>query len=129
MIPSLIQKESLQVILTDIGVGTSIFHIVVWPPHASPFPRVHLRFRLWPLCSPLSMVIYSFCSLNIRSRFQTKSWSTLFSSSPFGSHDRSFDPSVVVEEPSSLFQTSAMGTSSFNITAFPRLVSFGAPCF
>ena len=47
---------------------------VVGPPHASPFLGVHLRFRFWPLCFPLSVVIYSFCSLSIRSRFRTKSW-------------------------------------------------------
>ena len=82
----------------------SFFIFAVWPLHASPFPGVHLRFRLWPLCSPLSVVIYSFCSLSIRSRFRTKSWSIIFSSSSFGSHDCSFDPSVVDEEPASLFQ-------------------------
>ena len=96
------------------------FIFAVWPPHASPFPGVHLRFRLWPLCFPLSVVIYSFCSLSIRSRFRTKSWSIIFSSSPFGSHDRSFDPSVVDEEPAL-----AMGTFSFGIVVFPKFASFG----
>ena len=99
---------------------------VVWPPYASPFPRFHLCFRLWPLCSPLSVVIYSFCSLSIRSRFQIKSWSTIFSSSPFGSHDRSFDPSMVDEEP-----VLAMCTFSFGIVVFPKFAFFGvsSSCF
>ena len=102
------------------------FIFAVWPPHASPFPGVHLRFRLWSLCSSLSVVIYSFCSLSIRFRFQTKSWSTIFSSSPFGSHDRSFDPSVVDEEPAL-----AMGTFSFSIVVFSKFASFGvsSSCF
>ena len=92
---------------------------VVWPPHASPFPGVYFRFKLSPLCSPLSVVIYSFCLLSIRSKFRTKSWSTFFSSSVFGSHDRSFDPSVVDEE-----LTLAMGTFSFGIIAFSKFASF-----
>ena len=120
MIPSLIQKKthksSWLILMSVLPFSISI----IWPPHVSPFLGVHLRFKLWPLCSPLSVVIYSFCSLNIRSRFLTKSWSTLFSSSPFGSHDRSFDPSVVNEEPAL-----AMGSFSFGIVAFPKFVSFG----
>ena len=39
-------KENLQVILTDTNAITSVFRITVWPPHASSFPGVHLRFRL-----------------------------------------------------------------------------------
>ena len=65
-------------------------------------------------------MIYSFCSLSICSRFRIKSWSTLFSSSPFGSHDRSLDLSVVDEEPAL-----AMGTFSFGIIAFLKFASFG----
>ena len=120
MILSLIQKKpyrsSCLILMSVLPFSIS----VVWPPHASPFLGVHLRFRFWPLCSPLSVVIYSFCSLSIRSRFRTKSWSTLFSSSPFDSHDRSFDPSVVDEEPAL-----AMGTFSFGILAFPKFTSSG----
>ena len=96
------------------------FVFAAQPSHASPFPEVHLRFRLWPLCSPLSVVIYSFCSLSICSRFRINSWSTIFSFFPFGSHDCSFDPSVVDEEP-----TLAVGTFSLGIVVFSKLGSFG----
>ena len=119
MIPSLIQKKthksSWLILMSVLPFSIS----VVWPPHASPFLGVHLRFRLWPLCSPLSEVIYSFCSLSIRSKFRTKSWSTFFSSSVFDSHDRSFDLLVVDEEP-----VLAMDTFSFGIVAFPKFFSF-----
>ena len=70
---------------------------------------------------------WQFCLTNIRSRFWTKSWSTFFSSSSrFGSHDRSFNPSVVDEEPAL-----AMGTFSFGIVVFPKFASFGvsSSCF
>ena len=102
------------------------FKFAVRPPHASPFSGVHLHFRLWSLCSPLSVVIYSFCSLSIRSRFRAKSWSTLFSSSVFGLHDCSFDPSVVDEE-----SVLAMRTFSFGIVAFSKFAFFGvsSSCF
>ena len=105
------------------------FTSAVWPPHASPLFGVHLCFRVWSLCSPLSVVIYSFCSLSIRSKFQTKSWSTFCSSSPFGSRDRSVDPSVVNEKPTSLLRTLAMDTFPFSIIAFSRLASLGVLCF
>ena len=100
------------------------FTSAVWPLHVSPLLRVHPRFRVWPLCSSLSEVIYSFCSLSIRPRFRTKSYNTFFSSSPFGSHDRSFDPSVVDEDPAL-----AMGTFSFGIVAFSKFASFGVSFF
>ena len=120
MIPSLIQKKpykSSWLILVPVFL---FFTFVVWSSHASLLFGAHLRFRVWSLCSPFSVVIYSFCSLSIRSKFQTKSWNTFFSSSPFGSHDSSFDPSVVDEEPAL-----AMGTFSFGIVAFPKVASFG----
>ena len=98
---------------------------VVWPPHALPLLGVHLRFRVWPLCSPLSEMIYSFCSLSIRFRFQTKSWSTFCSSFLLGLRDRSVDSSIVNEEPFSLLRTLAKGTFPFGIAAFPKFVSFG----
>ena len=65
-------KETSQVRLTDTDASIFLFFtFVIWPSHASSFPGVHLRFRLWPLCSLLSVVIYSFCSLSIRSRFRS----------------------------------------------------------
>ena len=97
------------------------FMFAVWPPHASSLPKVRLRFKVRELCFSLSVVTHSFCLTNIRSRFRTKSWSTFFfSSSRFGSHDRSFDPSVVNEE-----SALAMGPFSFGIVAFPKFTSFG----
>ena len=127
MTPSLIQKENPKGRIDRHWCQYSIFIFVIWLPHASSFLGVHLRFRFWPLCSPLSVVIYSFCSLSIRSRFWINSWSTIFSSSSvFGSHDHSFDFSMVDEEP-----TLAMGTFSFGIVAFLRCASFGVSfsCF
>ena len=120
MTPSLIQKKTYRSDWQTLMPVFPFFTSVIWPSHASSFPRVHLRFRLWPLCSPLSVVICSFCSLSIRSRFRTKSWSIIFSSSPFGSHDRSFDPSVIDEE-----FALAMGTFSFGIVVFPKFAFFG----
>ena len=124
MILSLIQKKTCRSSWPTLMPVFSLFASVIWSSHASPLPRVHLRFRVWPLCSPLSLVIYSFCSLSIRSKFQTKSWSTFFSSSLFGSHDRSFDPSVVDEELASLFWTLAMGTYFFGFAAFLKFAFF-----
>ena len=86
-------KKILQVLLTDINaLVLPSFVPIIWPFHESPPLGVHLLFKVWPLCSPLSVVIDSFCSLNIRFKFWTKSWSVFFSSSPFGSHGCSFDP-------------------------------------
>ena len=110
MIPSLIQKKTCRSSWPTLMPIFLLFAFVVWSSHASPLPRVHLRFRVWPLCSPLSVVIYSFCSLSIRSKFRTKSWSIFFSSSLFGLSDRSFDPSVDDEELASLLRTLEMGT-------------------
>ena len=124
MIPSLIQKKPYKSSWPKLMSVFLFFTSVIWSSHASPLFGVHLRFRIWPLCSPLGMVIYSFCSMSIRSKFQTKSWSTFFSSSPFGSHDYSFDLSVVDEELASLLRTLAIGTFSFGIAAFPKFASF-----
>ena len=63
-------KEILQVLLTDINaLVLPFFAPIIWPSHESPPFGVHLRFKVWPLCSPLSVVIYLFCSLSIRSKF------------------------------------------------------------
>ena len=103
----------------------SFFTSTVWSSHTSPLLGVHLRFKVWPLCSPLSVVIYSFCSLSIHSKFWTKSWSTFWFFSSLGSRDRSVDLSVVNEEPPSLLRTLAKDTFPFGIAAFPKSVSFG----
>ena len=96
------------------------FIFTVWPPHASSLPKVRLRFKVRELCSSLSVVTHSFCLTNIRSKPLANSWSTFFSSSSvFGLHDHSFDPSVVDEEPAL-----AMGTFSFGIVVFPTFASF-----
>ena len=101
----------------------------VWPPHALSLPKVRLRFKVCELCSPLSVVIYLFCSSSIGSKFQTKSWSALFSSSSIGSHRCSFDPLMVCEWPASLLPVLAIGTLSIGIFAFSVLASFGAFLF
>ena len=124
MIPSLIQKKPYRSSWLIVMPVFLFFTSIVWSSHASSLLEVHTRFRVWPLCSSLSEVIHPFCLLSIRSRFWTKSWSIFFSSSLFGLHDRSFDPSVVDEEPASLFRTLAMGTFSFGIAAFPKFASF-----
>ena len=127
MTSNLIQKKTLKVVLTDIDAKFSFFMFVVWPPHASLLSKVRLHFKVCELCSSLSVVTHSFCLTNIRSRFQTKSWSTFFSSSSvFGSHDRSFDLLVVDEEPAL-----AVGTFSFGIVVFSKFASFGvsSSCF
>ena len=129
MIPNLIQKKPYKSSWPTLVPVFLLFTSTVWSSHASPFPGVHLRFRVWPLCSPLNVVIYLFFSLSIRFKFRTKSQSIFFSSFPFGSHDRSFDPSVVDEEPVSLFRTLAMGTFSFGIAAFSKFIPLGSLSF
>ena len=100
-----------------------IFHFfifVVWLSHASSLPKVRLRFKVCELCSYLNVVIHSFCLTNIRSKSWANSRSAFFFfSSVFGSHDRSFDPSVVDKEPAL-----AMGTFSFGIIAFSKFALF-----
>ena len=129
MISSLIQKKLYKSSWPTLMLVFLFFTSVVWSSHVSPFPGVYLHFRVWPLCSFLSVVIYLFCSLSIRFKFWTKSWSTFFSSSLFGLPDRSFDPSVVDEEPASLFQTLAMGTFSFGTAVFLKFAFFRVPFF
>ena len=105
-----------------------------WKPHANIFirsyasslPRASLCFRIWELCSSLSVVMYSFCVLSTRSKLRTKSWSVFFSSSPFDLSSLSFDPSVVDEQFASFLSTLAMGTSFVSIAVFPEFASLGA---
>ena len=58
---------------------------------------VHLCFMIWLLCSPLCAVTYSFCSLNICSKFWIKFRSVFFCSCKhtfFPSISSTFAPTV-----------------------------------
>ena len=61
-------KETLKVVSIDIDTNFSFFIFVVWPPHASLLLKVRLRFKVRELCSSLSVVTYSFCLTDIRSK-------------------------------------------------------------
>ena len=129
-IPSLIQKENPTSQLDwDHMPVSPTFISAVWPSHASLLSKIRLRFKVRESCSSMSVVIHSFCLTNIHSKPWANSWSAFFFSYSLSSlQGRSFEPSVVVEEPSSLFRTSTTGTFSFDIVAFPRLASLGTPC-
>ena len=121
MIPSLIQKETLKVVLADIVPIFPFFIFVVWLPHALSLPKVLFRFKARRLCSSLGVGTHSFCLMNICSKPLANSWIAFFSSSPLSSlHDRSFNPSVVDEE-----SVLAMSPFFFSIVVFPTFASFG----
>ena len=89
--PKLDPKETLKVILTDIDVNISIFHIYCLATLCITISRSPSSLQA------LTIVLSSergdiLILLIIRSKFRTKSWSIIFSSSPFGSRDRSFNP-------------------------------------
>ena len=127
MTPSLIQKKPYRSDWQTLMPTFHFFIFAVWLPHASSLPKVCLCFKVRELCSSLNVVIHSFCLTNIRSKPWANSWSAFFSFSyVFGLHNRSFDLSVVNEEP-----TLAMGTFSFGIVVFLKFGSFGVSfsCF
>ena len=101
------------------------FTFAVWPPHASSLPKFRLPFKVRELCSSLGVVTHSFCLTNICSKPRAKSWNAFFSSSTFGSHDRSFDPSVVDEQHVPFLPVLVMGTLSIGLFDFSVLASFG----
>ena len=102
------------------------FTSAVWPSHASSLPKVRLRLKVREWCSFMSVPTHSFCSTNIRSKPWANSQSVFFCCSPIDSYDRSFDPSMIDEEPASAFRTWAIGTSSFGIAVFLGMASLGA---
>ena len=128
MILSLIKKKSYKSSRLIPHASISTFRIccltIPWvTAYWSP-----LCLKVWPLCFSLSVVMYSFCSLSIRFKFWTKSWSVFFSSSSFDSHSRSLDPLVVDEQTVLLLLILEMGTLSLGIVAFSKFASLGASC-
>ena len=73
-------------------------------------------FEVCELCSS-----HSFRLTDIRSKPWVGPWNVFFFRLSFGSHDRSFDPSVVNEQP-----VLVMGAFSFGIAAFLETTSLGA---
>ena len=74
-------KENLQVILTNIDASIFVFHICCLiisciTTSRSPSSLQDLTIVLSSECGDILI-----CSLSIRSKFRTKSWSTFFSSS------------------------------------------------
>ena len=90
--PSLIQKKAYRSSWLTLMPVFPFFTSTVWPPHALLLSKVRIRFKVCELCSPLSVVIYLFYSSSIGSKFRTKSWSVLFSSSSIDLHSCSFWP-------------------------------------
>ena len=97
------------------------FTSAIWPSHVSLPLKIRLRFEVCELCSS-----YSFRLTDIRSRPCVELWNVFFSYLSFGSHDRSFDPSLVNEQPASLLPVLVMGTLSSGIAAFLETASLRA---
>ena len=97
------------------------FTTAIWPSHASLPLKIRLRFEVCELCSS-----HSFRLTNIRSKPWAEPWNIFFFCLSFGSHNRSFDPSVVNEQPASLFPVLVMAAFSFGIAAFLETASLGA---
>ena len=121
MIPGLIQKKPYRSDWHTLMPIFPFFTSAIWPSHASLPLKIRLRFKVLELCS-----LYSFRLRDIRSKPWVEPWNVFFSRLSLGSHDRSFDPSVVNEQPASLLSVLVMGTFSFDIIAFLETASLGA---
>ena len=97
------------------------FISAIWPSHASLPLKIRLRFEVCELCFS-----HSFRLTDIRSKLWVEPRNVFFSCLSFGSHDRSFDPLVVNEQPASLLPVLVMDTFSLGIAAFLEMAFFGA---